>query len=61
MQFKKVINGDFKVFQALILALLDLVCAIPLIIKNSHRLSKKEDDIYNKLPETKIYWQPEKE
>lgn len=61
MQFKKVINGDFKVFQALILALLDLVCAIPLIIKNSHRLSKKEYDIYNKLPETKIYWQPEKE
>ncbi len=61
MQLKsKVFEGDFKALQALILALLDLVCAIPRIIKNSRRLSKKEYDIYMTLPETKIYWQPEK-
>lgn len=58
MQFQKVLKGDFKVFQALILALLDLVCASPRIIKSSHRLSKKEYDSYTTLPETKIYWQP---
>lgn len=60
MQFKKVFKGDFKVLQALVLALLDLFWAIPKIIKNSHRLSQKEYIAYNKLPETKIYWQPEK-
>jgi hypothetical protein len=59
MQFKKVFKGDFKVLQALLLALLDLVFAIPKIIKNSNRLTQKEYRGYNTLPETKIYWQPE--
>lgn len=59
MQIKKVLQGDFKVLQALFLALLDLVCAIPKIIKNSNRMSQIEYDSYFKLPETKIYWQPE--
>lgn len=57
MQFKKIFKGDFKTLQALVLALLDLVWSIPKIIKNSNRLSQKEYDSYNKLPETKIYWQ----
>ncbi len=60
MQLKKVFKGDLKMFQALVLALLDLVLAIPKIIKNSNRLSSKEYIIYTKLPETKIYWQVEK-
>jgi GT2 family glycosyltransferase len=61
MQLKsKVFVGDFKALQALILALLDLVCAIPQILKNSNRMSQTEYDSYFKLPETKIYWQPEK-
>ncbi|WP_310378292.1 glycosyltransferase [Flavobacterium sp.] len=60
MQFKKVFSGDFKTLQALILALLDLVLAIPKIVKSSNRLSQKEYAAYTKLPETKIYWQPEK-
>ncbi len=60
MQLKsKVFEGDLKALQALILALLDLVCAIPRIIKNSNRMSQTEYDSYFKLPETKIYWQPE--
>ncbi len=61
MQLQKVFKGDFfKVFQALFLAMLDLICAIPKIIKNSNRLSQKEYDTYNTLPETKIYWHSEK-
>jgi GT2 family glycosyltransferase len=58
MQFKKVFKGDFKALQAIVFALLDLVWAIPKIIKNSCRLSQNEYDTYTKLPETKIYWQP---
>jgi len=61
MQFKiKVFQGDFKAWQAISMALLDLVWNIPRIIKNSNRLTLKEYERYNQLPETKIYWQPEK-
>jgi GT2 family glycosyltransferase len=61
MQFKlKVFKGDFKALQAIALALLDLVWNISRIIKNSNRLTKKEYIRYNHLPETKIYWKPEK-
>jgi GT2 family glycosyltransferase len=61
MQFKlKVFQGDFKALLAISLALLDLVWNIPRIIKNSNRLTPKEYESYNQLPETKLYWQPEK-
>jgi glycosyltransferase involved in cell wall biosynthesis len=61
IQFKlKVFKGDFKALKAIVLALFDLVWNIPRIIKNSNRLTKKEYEAYNELPETKIYWQPEK-
>lgn len=61
MQFKlKVFKGDFKALQAIVLALFDLVWNIPRIIKNSNRLTDKEYKEYNQLPETKLYWQPEK-
>jgi glycosyltransferase involved in cell wall biosynthesis len=61
MQFKlKVFRGDMKALQAISLALLDLVLAIPKIIKNSNRLTLEEYKAYQKLPETKIYWEPEK-
>ena len=60
MQFKlKVFKGDFKALQALILALLDFVVAIPKIIQNSNRLTQTEYDAYQKLQETKLYWMPE--
>jgi hypothetical protein len=60
MQLKlKVFKGDFKALQAIVLALLDLVWNMPKILKNSNRLTQKEYDLYNKLPETKLYWQPE--
>ena len=61
MQFKlKVFHSDFKALLAIALALLDLVWNIPKIIKNSNRLTQKEYEDYNQLPETKLYWQPEK-
>jgi glycosyltransferase involved in cell wall biosynthesis len=61
MQFRlKVFKGDFKALQAIFFALLDLVWNIPRILKNSNRLSAKEYSAYIKLPDTKIYWQPEK-
>jgi glycosyltransferase involved in cell wall biosynthesis len=61
MQIKlKVFKGDFKALLAIGLALLDLVYNILRILKNSNRLTKEEYDSYNKLPETKLYWHPEK-
>jgi GT2 family glycosyltransferase len=61
MQFKlKVFRGDIKALQAIILALFDLVIAIPKIMQNSNRLTLEEYDNYQKLLDTKIYWEPEK-
>jgi glycosyltransferase involved in cell wall biosynthesis len=61
MQFKlKVFKGDFRALKAIVLALLDLVWNMPRIIKNGNRLTEKEFKEYNELPETKIYWFPEK-
>ena len=61
MQFKlKVFKGDFKALIAIVLALFDLIWNFPKIMKNSNRLTPKEYDNYNQLPETKLYWQPRK-
>ncbi len=61
MQFKKkVFQGDFKALIAIGLALLDLIWNVPRIIKNSNRLTQTEYEEYNQLPETKLYWNPEK-
>jgi glycosyltransferase involved in cell wall biosynthesis len=61
MQFKlKVFKGDFKALKAICLAFLDLLFWTPKILKNSNRLTLKEYNAYQKLPETKIYWKPEK-
>jgi glycosyltransferase involved in cell wall biosynthesis len=54
----KVFKCDFRAFQAIFLAVLDLVWNIPRILKNCNRLTNKEYKAYNQLPETKIYWQP---
>jgi glycosyltransferase involved in cell wall biosynthesis len=60
IQFKsKVFKGDFKALKAIVLALLDLIWNMPRILKNSKRLTQKEYETYNQLPEAKIYWQPE--
>ncbi|MBF4507133.1 glycosyltransferase family 2 protein [Flavobacterium sp. JLP] len=60
MQIKlKVFKGDLKALKAIILAIFDLIFSIPKIIKNANRLSLKEYQAYQKLEETKLYWQPE--
>ncbi|TAF63143.1 MAG: glycosyltransferase, partial [Flavobacterium sp.] len=54
MQFKlKVFKGDWKALQAILLGLLDLLMAIPMIIKNSNRLTIEEYMAYQKLEELK--------
>jgi glycosyltransferase involved in cell wall biosynthesis len=55
----KVFKGDFKVLKAIVLALIDLVINFPKIYKNSSRLTLEEYKSYNKLPLTKLYWNPE--
>jgi glycosyltransferase involved in cell wall biosynthesis len=60
IQFKlKVFKGDTKALQAISLALLDLLLAMPKILKNSNRLTLEEYDAYLKIADTKIYWNPE--
>ncbi|WP_300978468.1 glycosyltransferase family 2 protein [Flavobacterium sp.] len=62
MQFKlKVFKGDWKALQAIVLALFDVVKAIPKIIKSSNRLTKSEYQVYQKLEATKLYWKPKNE
>lgn len=61
MQIKlKVFTGDLKALKALSLALLDLVLAIPKIMKNGNRLTNQEYEDYQNLVASKLYWQPEK-
>ncbi|OMQ09875.1 glycosyltransferase family 2 protein [[Flexibacter] sp. ATCC 35103] len=61
MQLKlKVFKGDFKALKALIYALFNLIVSIPKIIKNKNRFTDKEFDEFQKLDDTRIYWQPEK-
>ncbi len=55
----KVFKGDFIALKAILLAIFDLVLATPKIIRDSNRLSLQEYDAYHKIPNTKIYWQPE--
>lgn len=57
MQLKlKVFKGDLKVLLALLQALFDVLWNLPKIIKNSNRLTRKEFEAYQKLPDTKLYW-----
>jgi glycosyltransferase involved in cell wall biosynthesis len=54
----KVFKGDWRALKAILLALLDLMISIPRIIVNCNRLSHKEYDEYQNIPNAKIYWQP---
>ena len=57
----KVFKGDWKAIKALLLALMDLLFALPKIINNRNRFTDAEYEAYQKLPETRLYWKPEKE
>lgn len=52
----KVFKGDFRALKAIVLALFDLVWNFPRILKNRNSMTREEYDVYNELPETKIYW-----
>jgi glycosyltransferase involved in cell wall biosynthesis len=56
----KVFKGDFKALQALTQAGFDLVVAVPKIIRNCNRLTKKEYEEFDALENIKLYWKPEK-
>ena len=61
MQCKnKILKGNIKVVQPLLLANFDLILAIPKLISNRNALTKEEYSNYLRLNETKIYWTPEK-
>lgn len=56
----KVLKGDSKAAIAILQASCDVILNFPKLIKKSNRLSENQLKEFNSLPETKIYWQPEK-
>ncbi|AWI25660.1 glycosyltransferase family 2 protein [Flavobacterium pallidum] len=59
MQLKKVFKGDFKALKALTQASIDLLLAVPRIVRQRNGLTSKEYERYRQLADTKIYWAPE--
>lgn len=56
---KRVFKGDLKGTVAILQALGDVVVNFFRLMKQSNRLSPKEMKLFNDLPKTKIYWNPE--
>ncbi|MDP3353992.1 MAG: glycosyltransferase family 2 protein [Flavobacteriaceae bacterium] len=54
----KVFKGDWKAGIAIIQALFDVLWNIPKLLKNANRLTSEEFEKFQKLPETKLYWDP---
>ncbi len=60
MQFKnKIFKGNLKIIRPLFLAIIDLILAMPKLMKHRNSLSSEEYEKYLKLNEAKIYWKPE--
>ncbi|MDI1256460.1 MAG: glycosyltransferase family 2 protein [Flavobacterium sp.] len=60
MQVKlKVIKGDWKAASALTLAFLDLIIAIPKVIKNRKPFSLQQYRKFQQIEKVPVYWQPE--
>lgn len=57
----KVLKGDGRATEGLILALWDVFIHIPRLFKESNRFSSDEFKKYSNLEPTKIYWRPENE
>lgn len=55
----KMFKCDLKAVLSVIQALGDLIWNTPKLFKNSNRLSSKEFLEFSKLPDVKIYWNPE--
>lgn len=61
MQIKgKIVKGQFKVISPLCLAVIDLILAMPKLLRHRNALTSQEYTTYTKLNEAKIYWKPEK-
>ncbi|OYU80802.1 MAG: glycosyl transferase [Flavobacterium sp. BFFFF1] len=59
IQFKsKIIKGDITALKAVMLACIDVVVALPKLLMQSNRFTRKEFNQYQKLAPTKIYWNP---
>ncbi|MGY5354053.1 glycosyltransferase family 2 protein [Wenyingzhuangia sp. IMCC45467] len=58
---KKTFKGDVKATIAVFQAILDVIYNFPRIIKNANRLTTQEFKEYQQLPDTKLYWKPNKE
>ncbi|MCL7764208.1 glycosyltransferase [Polaribacter sp. Z014] len=56
----KTFKGDFKATIGVFQAILDVIYNFPKLLKNANRLTVNEFKEYQKLPETKLYWKPEK-
>jgi len=61
MQFRlKVFKGDFRAFKAITGALFDVMLSFPKVLRYSNRLTSNEYAEFQKLPNIKLYWKPEK-
>ncbi|MDP2088615.1 MAG: glycosyltransferase family 2 protein [Flavobacteriaceae bacterium] len=57
----KVLKGDWKAGIAILQSIGDVIINLPRLLKQSNRLSRKEFQEYQKLAETKLYWESENE
>lgn len=55
---RKTLKGNWMATKALLLALFDVFYFSPKIVKHSNRLTIRQLEGYQKLSETKIYWNP---
>ena len=56
----KTLKGDFKATVAIFQAVLDVGYNFPKLVKKANRLTVQEFKEYQQLPDTKLYWKPEK-
>lgn len=56
----KVFKGDIKALNSIFLACIDIIINFTKIYKGSNRLTEKEYQLYQQLPDTKLYWSPNK-
>lgn len=56
----KILRGDWRAGIGIAQAIGDVIINFPRLIKENNRLSYKEYREFSKLPEVKLYWQPER-
>jgi GT2 family glycosyltransferase len=56
----KVFKGDVEALITILQAIYDVLMNIPRLLKNSNRLTLQKFEEYSKLPNVKLYWEPER-